>query len=301
MFVLRALCFVVCCITFTAVALGFFGDSRALRRPLEHLTFQALKTGVQDDIRAIKKNLLTYRTISFDGAERYSEDDLRRLSGLEASLSVLDRTPSTVAEQLKKIAWVEKADVKTKFFPLRLEVSVLEADPWLVAEFRGETWLVSREGHLLQSLRALSGANVIVETMSLPRLAGVEDADRLREALRQIKLFETAGGFRFQIERYHLLEHGELETTFLEAPTSPEVEAHTASQRMPLKKAVFRIGDQASANDGVSALEAVASDLRRRGEVVEILDLRFKNQAVLTGGDAAGPPPAEQKQAARPR
>ena len=268
----------------SVLAIGLRGDEKIFNLGQETFSLQRSLGQFRASTIDILQNLVSYRGIQFDGTERYSEPDLKRLIEFHEGVSFFQTPPGQVQERLRKLAWIERAEVKTKFFPLRLSVGLQEAEPWLVAEFKDESWLLSREGKLLQSLKALASPSVVMETMNLPRLEGAGDSLRLKAAVQQIKILEGAGGPPWSVERYTLLDHGELQLTFSDMSLQAELErSGEGAPKTTVQKAVFRVEDVASARESLNRLSKVAEDLRKRGEVAEIVDLRFRQQAIVSG------------------
>ena len=273
----------------TLLGVAFCGDEKLIGFGAEkfqngNFSFEEALARLKKSSKELYNNLTTYKHIHFEGAERYSEPELKRLIAFQDEESFFHQPPNVFQEKLKKLAWIEKAEVRAKFFPLQLNVQLLEADPWLVSEQGGESWLVSREGKLLQSLKALASPRVVVETMSLPRLQGADDSLKLKAAVQQIKTLEEAGGAPWPIEKYSLLDHGELELTFSDMSMEADLELKQSEEsKRPVQRAVIRVEDVPSARDCLLRLNKVAQDLEKRGEVAEKIDLTFRHQAVVSG------------------
>lgn len=243
------------------------------REPMKAV--QEIARVVRSNTSDIAANMLTYNEIRIRGVEYHSEGEILRLTHFDVGTPVWRISPFEVEERLKRLSWIERAKIRTALFPLRLEISLEEAEPWLVAELKDQSWIVSRTGRMIQALSALTNAQLIMESLELPRLRGVETSDRLEAAVVQIRFIERAGGAPEKVERYTLLpKSGGLVTAFSDGGSG-------TIGRFPVRRAVFQIQSDEDAKDSLLRLAKVADDLKRRGEAVEIADIRFKNQVVL--------------------
>jgi hypothetical protein len=179
---------------------------------------------------------------------------------------------------LKNHPWVRDAEITWKVFPTRLSISIEEFEPWLVADYHNQSWLVSSEGTLIEPLEAIRDTELILQASKLPRLYGLAVADssfssmkspnaRLNYALRYLQLLKAAGELPFAVERYTVLPQGGMRVSPLEFDRYPEVSLEFDSYEQ--------------ARDTVQKLRIVLGDLGQRGELAKEIDLRFNRQAVV--------------------
>ena len=118
-------------------------------------------------------NLLKFDDANIDGNYYVSEQEIRTLLGLDREPWLWDLSMGESQRNLLSHPWISIASVDWSFYPLTLDISVREEEPWLVAEIDEKTWLVSRNGKLLQPLDTLRDADLIVESASFRRLVGL--------------------------------------------------------------------------------------------------------------------------------
>lgn len=150
------------------------------------------------------------------------------------------KSASLAEKILKDDPWIEEAAVEVKPFSRSAQVKIQEAVPWFVTELRGQTWVVSRRGRLLQELRSIQDSDLTVEVSQLPRVRGIEvhgadsvmrEAERIHMLMKLLGSLESAGKIPFDIESYELVEDGSLAilplnaslpTVFIKADTAEE-------------------------------------------------------------------------------
>jgi hypothetical protein len=183
-----------------------------------------------------------------------------------------------IKQRIEEIPWIERTNVDLSVYPLRLTVALTEAEPWLVAEYQGISWLVSSKGALIQPLRTITDSTLIIDASELPRLDGLDaqegvesflssDNARFAYAVKLIKFYEMAGGFPFKVERITLLKNGALRLTAEDSAAYPSV--------------VINANNLEDARHSLERLDLVMNDLKRRGEKTNRIDLCFSNRAVV--------------------
>ncbi len=225
----------------------------------------------------IFNNIFRFEVTTVSHAYHVSKEEIRQTMA-EHGAYLFQSTPQSIRESLERMPWVEQARVKTRLYPLRLELEIKEAEPWLVAEYEGASWLVSSAGKLLQPLTTISDAELIVQASELARLDGLvpergvesylsSQNARFRYAVSVLRFFELGGGFPFAVERFTLEPHGALLVHPVDNARFPEVELIASSFE--------------EAQSSLARLGAVLDDTGRRQERVKRIDLRFQNQAIL--------------------
>ena len=223
-------------------------------------------------------NVSAYRVGKVEGTYRLSDRDVIRAARLEQQPHLWELAPSEIYDAIQSLPWVESFTVNWNIFPLRLDVSIKEADPWLVAEYDGDSWLVSRKNELIVPLDSLSQADFVLEAGSLPRLGGLEARTklssylssknaRLHYATKMISFLEMSNSLPFSVERYELQNDGSLLVLAQQAAQYPSVR--------------LRVTSLDEANETIERLSSILNDLRQRNERVATIDLRFANQAVV--------------------
>ncbi len=225
----------------------------------------------------MEKNLLSYHLISLSGQYHVTQDELNKILERQGKW-IWQQPPPALLRRIEDLPWVEKAKMSILLYPLRIAVTLQEADPWLVAEYQGSSWLVSVSGKLIQPLQTIKDPSLIIDTSEFARIDGLrpeEGADSLLRsenarfvyAVKMLKFFEMAGGFPFKVERYTLLPDGSL----LVLPANPDEQPQL----------VLSASTLTDAERELRKLKLVLADLKRRGERAQKIDLRFENQAVV--------------------
>lgn len=177
--------------------------------------------------------------------------------------------------------------------PLVLDVYVVEHRPEFVVELNahsGETqggsmesasyqsstrWLISDEGVFLAQLATLNSSEMIVLSSRLPRISLVARIDdpsgylQLEKALLQIHNCIAVGGLPFEVDEYRLSADGDgaLFIAPLESFNEPAVVLYARSID--------------EAERALNRLNYMMSDLKRKGEKAERIDLRFHARGVI--------------------
>ncbi len=225
-------------------------------------------------------NLARIGSVEVRGNYRLQRAHVLELAGLagERPLWAWELTPREIQQRLLQNSWIESVQVQSTILPYSLKLQIVEAEPWMIAEYEKHSWLVSRSGALLQPLSSLQGADLILETTELPRLDGLDaqgEVDsylasanaRFIYAVKLIKLLLSAGELPFAVERYTLLPNGGM-------LLQPAAESGFPKVAVALNS--FSEAERVHTN-----LKLVLADLQKRGERASRIDLRFKHQAVV--------------------
>ena len=183
-----------------------------------------------------------------------------------------DLATENVTSRLLADPWIINVKTKWRVFPLVAEFIITEQQPYAVAEFYNESWLVSKEGEIIESLSSTVNPQVIVEASKLPRLIGIDELEdksttyasagsRLEYALAFFKMLqEQTGHLPFSIESITLLDDG----TFLVTPF--EIKKYP--------KIVFPFDKQFNFFTAAKKIDAIVQDSQRRGKRLSQLDFR---------------------------
>lgn len=253
--------------------------NRALRYSKEtKRRYDILRAIFDSNWAQIKSNILSYKVLGVEGTYRISEKEIIQAAQLNEQPRIWDRTPKEITEAIAALPWVEAHWVDWSIYPLSMRITIEEAEPWLVAEYDGHSWLLSRKNKLIVPLDSLDASELIVEASTLARLGGLEQGQgfssylssanaRLLYATKMITFLEMANSLPFQVERYELQSDGSILVFPQEMAKAPSVRllANSFDEAQEIRQ----------------QLVTVLTDLRERSEKVELIDLRFENQAVV--------------------
>lgn len=181
-------------------------------------------------------------------------------------------------ERLKEDPWFSEIKTSWSVYPLALKIHVTEREPWIVAEYAGEPWLISRNGIPLQPTRTIRSKDLAMMTSDLPRLDGIDPppgsdsnlaspSTRLAYAIKLLRLIEGAGKLPYAAERFTLDNEGNLAVQPMNIASDPVV--------------LIGPGDFRQISERIKELSTVAEDLRNRGEHPKRIDLRFQDQIIV--------------------
>ena len=249
-------------------------------RPIQPHPRRGLALRASDTAQQMLANLMRIGTVEVRGNYRLQREHLLELAGLSGAQLpwAWELSPREIQQRLLQNSWIEAVQVRSNILPYSLRLEVVEAEPWMIAEYEKHSWLVSRSGNLLQPLSTLQGADLILETTELPRLDGLDaqgDVEsylasanaRFIYAVKLLKLLSSAGELPFAVERYTLLPNGGMLLQPTQSSGAPKVAVALNS---------FSDAERVHAN-----LKLVLADLQKRGERASRIDLRFKHQAVV--------------------
>lgn len=242
------------------------------------LAAQGLGTRYSNGLRQIEKNTFSLDVIEIEGTYRVSKEQLLEAADLIQPVPIQHASLEKRREAMEELPWISQASLSLKLSPLRLFISVKEEEPWVVAEYKGHSWLVSQQGVLLQTLDSILDSDLVLEASELPRVSGLDAREegesylrssnaRFEYALRLLEFLDLAGGIPFEVEEYTLLLDGALRVTAKDFANIPAV--------------VFQIATLEDTRESIDKLNAVLDDLKERGERARSIDLRFRKQAVV--------------------
>lgn len=230
----------------------------------------------QDARRALTRPLRV--NINVSGLLHLEPAEFLNQLGVGSEEPVWNPAVFELRERSLRVPLVDSAEVDCQAFLPACTLHVREAQPWLVAEYANDAWLLLSTGKILGALRNLTHPRLVLAAGSVPRIGGLDQSETLESALtsdhnrllfavEQIRYIEDAGGLPFAVERYDLLADGGLQIVPLDPRTKPQVKVELRSPH--------------AARDTLNRLQAVLSDLQARNEVPSQLDLRFSNQVVV--------------------
>ena len=233
---------------------------------------------VKNGSKVLADNLVRFKRVDIEGAYRIESANLLDAVGLSQFPFVWQLSLSEMENEIQKHPWIDRAEIQWKLFPLRLKINVQEAEPWIVAEYQGHSWLVSRKHELLVTLEEIRDPDTILLVSELPHISGLDDGEafssylssenlRLLYVCKMITFLELADAIPFAVNRYILQFDGSLELIPLESQRYPRV-------RLTANSFEDADGDRLK-------LAAVLKDLRLREEAVSLIDLRFEGQAIV--------------------
>ncbi len=246
-----------------------------------------LKSGAAASIDQAIGNIFAVRNISIEGEYHRTEPEILAAIGI-IDLSELRSGGSGVPltalarlggiERLKKDPWFRSVNTSWTVYPLTLSIVVAEEEPWIVAEYSGEPWLISRTGTPLQPTRTIVQSELAMLTSTLPRLDGIDPpvgsdsnlasaTSRLAYATKLLRLIASSGELPFAAERFTLDPDGNLSIQPVDFANQPVILFGPVN----FNGMVARLKE----------LSTVAADLKKRGEHPKKIDLRFKDQIVV--------------------
>ncbi|MCC6933520.1 MAG: FtsQ-type POTRA domain-containing protein [Deltaproteobacteria bacterium] len=254
---------------------------RRLKKTLAQQKERVIKN-LEERKEQVKRNLFRVKVSEISGLSRLSEKRIKGTLAAEREVWLWDLAFGKARGRLGRDPWISDARIHWLIFPLRVKIEVVEEEPWMVAEYNGESWLVSGNGVVIESLRALEQTDAIVESSELARITGLEENtgmvgtlsssdSRLKQAIKLLHLIEAAGGLPFKVEQYRLLENGGLEASPREADQHPSV--------------IIPVCSEKELSTSLRQLRVALNDLQNKNERAKVADLRFKNRVVVTPAD----------------
>ena len=241
----------------------------------------------------LAENLLRWSKFDVSGNYYLKPDELAEVVALSSKPWFWQLSPTSIQRKLETLSWIKSSSVSWSFFPLSLKFKIEDHQPWLVAEYEGHNWILSRALSLIVPLSSVKDSDLILELSELPRLPGLQPTTdeatylsssnaRLRHAAGMIHLLELGKhgqaepegslsderrGLGFKVERYDLLSDGSLLLTAQDSKFSPKIRIAPTSLE--------------EAEQVTERISAVLKDLAASGERAAEIDRRFTNQAVV--------------------
>ncbi len=241
-------------------------------------SFHSLTARYLNGLEQIEKNAFSIDVVEVNGTYRVSKERVLEAADLIHPVPIQDAELERRRLAMEQLPWISQANLSLRLSPARLVITVKEEEPWVVAEYKGHSWLISQKGVLLQTLDSISDSDLVLEASELPRITGLDATENGRSFLRSsnarfeyglqlIEFLDLAGGIPFEVEEYSLLLDGALRVSAKDFNSTPTV--------------LFQFATLDDAKDSISKLNAVLQDLKEREEKARSIDLRFRNQAIV--------------------
>lgn len=224
-------------------------------------------------------NTINSRLNSIEGLNLISKKRLREMTGYSEGMELSSSQLDLLDVKFKSSPWIKSYSIIRSFYPNRMKIIIEEAKPGYIADYLGVSWLVSRQGVLLEPSSEIQEPELAVELMKLPRIMNLEPSeadqdtylssfnDRLSYVIRSYENIDLAGGFPFQVSSLTLVPGGGIRVDTFDGNPAPSL--------------LVDIHSLAEARSLLARLDAVSRDLKQRGEVYAELDFRFKDQVVV--------------------
>lgn len=248
--------------------------------------YQRLKAGAVLSAKRAAENVFSLGEVSIEGQYYRSKEEIISLLGAGGAadgadagrISLFNAYQTDSIGRLKSDPWFSEVRSEWSVFPLALKIHVTEREPWIVAEYAGEPWLISRTGIPIQPTRTIKQTRLAVLTSNLPRLDGLDplpgsDSNlsspsiRLAFAAKLLRLVESAGPLPYTAERFTLDSDGNLAIQPMDIAHDPVI--------------LLGPGDFKSISSRLKDLHTVVADLKKRGEHPKKIDLRFQDQIIV--------------------
>jgi cell division protein FtsQ len=206
--------------------------------------------------------LLATRTVEVAGAHRLDEEAVRQAAGIEPGTNLLAIDVVAAEARVAGLPGVRRAHV-ARHLPGRVTVLVEEREPFVLVNAGGLHW-VDTEGYLVATdARPGSTGLPILTGIGAPTPGAAPPSESLRAGLALLHVLQrTSARLAARVSEVDLAQsHGPL----LYLVDGIEV----------------RLGSDAW-GDRLARLDGVLEDLDARGERVASIDLRFRDQVVLT-------------------
>ncbi len=217
---------------FASLSFAFTVRSRAMEKTDVDVQAQtkteANKDGQQSLIKktsgtftSIFRNLLLVSrdNITVSNHEYVNPNQLLELLDEQTNYFIWDLYEKDVEKIILTDPWVSEVKIKWRILPLGMDLQIKEYSPFAVIEVYGESWLLTKDGKLLEPLSSVGNSHVVVEASNLPRITGIDEVkgrsityssanNRLSYTLEFLKPLHNVEEKNFSIERIVLLEDG---------------------------------------------------------------------------------------------
>lgn len=204
--------------------------------------------------------------VDVEGVSRVTADDVRSAAAIAEGTNVWRLDPSAIAARVAAVPEIRRAEVIRRF-PNRVTILVEERRPFTLVHAGRLHWL-DEEGRVLDEARAAVAPAV-------PVVSGLSDAElhamrtdpspRAREAVALIRVL-------LRTRSWLTAEISEIDVSRGDGPVLYTVDGIEV-----------RLGTD-EWEERLARLERILTQLGRDGEVVRAIDLRFRDQVVLTKG-----------------
>ena len=206
--------------------------------------------------------------VDVEGVSRVTADDVRSAAAIAAGTNVWRLDPSAIAARVAAVPEIRRAEVIRRF-PNRVTILVEERRPFTLVHAGRLHWL-DEEGRVLDEVpQAVVPAVPVVSGLSDAELVSMrtDPSPRAREAVALIRvLLRSRSALAAEIS--------EIDMSRGDGPVLYTVDG-----------VEVRLGTD-EWEERLARLERILTQLGRDGEVVRAIDLRFRDQVVLTKGGA---------------
>jgi cell division protein FtsQ len=204
--------------------------------------------------------------VDVEGASRVTADDVRSAAAIAAGTNVWRLDPSAIAARVAAVPEIRRADVIRRF-PNRVSILVEERRPFTLVHAGRLHWL-DEEGRVLDAVpQAVVPAVPVVSGLSEAEMISMrtDPSPRAREAVALIRVL-------LRSRSTLLAEISEIDVSRGDGPVLYTVDG-----------VEVRLGTD-EWEERLARLERILTQVRRDGEGVRAIDLRFRDQVVLTKG-----------------
>jgi cell division protein FtsQ len=201
------------------------------------------------------RSAFVVRTIVFSGNTRFSDDELRTLSGLRRGENLLTLSARAVAGKMTESRWIKSVSIR-KELPDRIILRINEARPFALLDMKGHLFLVDDEGTMLEEMKESA-------VPFLPVISGnpFREKDAFFEAIRLARAIKDTG---IMASKDHV-----------------EIIAHKPEELAAnLDGILVKIGT-GDYGEKLERLLQVENEIRKRHIPVDYIDLRFANRVVV--------------------
>lgn len=204
--------------------------------------------------------------VEVQGASRVSADRIRGAAAIVPGTNVWRLDPAAVAARVAAVPEIRRAEV-VRHLPNRVVILVEERRPFTLVHAGRFHWL-DEEGRVLDEVaQAVAPAVPVVSGLSEAELSSMrtDPSPRAREAVALIRtLLRSAGALAAEIS--------EIDVSRADGPVLYTVDG--VEVRLGTEEWEERLG----------RLQRILGQVGRDGEAVRAIDLRFRDQVVLTKG-----------------
>lgn len=210
----------------------------------------------------LRSSLFDVTKVEYEGQARLSNDELIRLSGLEAGGNIFGVDLVRTCDRLGRSPWVKEVTVR-RLLPSRIRVEVVERVPAVLAKANGELYLASRDGVALDyATDADRGTLPVVSGIAIGKDGAEEGAELKVAAALELADFLS-------------------KSKFASSEDSAEIKVDDPSSVVLMFNGLeIRLG-RGGYEDKFKRLAEVEPDIRRRQIEVMYIDLRFPDKVVI--------------------
>ena len=204
--------------------------------------------------------------LEVQGASRVSADRIRSAAAVDPGTNVWRLDPAAVAARVAAVPEIRRAEV-IRHLPNRVVIQVEERRPFTLVHAGRLHWL-DEEGRLLDEVpQAVAPAVPVVSGLTEAELTSMrtDPSPRAREALALIRVLLRSGSTL-------AAEISEIDVSRGDGPVLYTVDG-----------VEVRLGSE-EWEERLARLRRILGQVGRDGEVVRAIDLRFRDQVVLTKG-----------------